>query len=136
VILLGPAEENLLPLFSGDKGGEILRSPNLDRLSLLLQEASLYVGHDSGITHLAAMLGAPTIGLFKHTSVARWHPLGPKVKVIEASKQSRSLSKKVLSAREFLQTCNNNHLNSLASVLESKFKSLTQPLPGELPSLW
>jgi heptosyltransferase III len=105
LILLGPAEENLLPLFSGDKGVEILRSPNLDRLSLLLQEASLYVGHDSGITHLAAMLGAPTIGLFKHTSVAQWHPLGPKVKVIEASASSPKLVEKVLSAaREFLQT--------------------------------
>jgi len=105
VILLGPAEEKLLPLLSGKKDAEILFSPDMDRLSLLLREALIYVGHDSGITHLAAMLGAPTIALFRRTSVAQWHPLGPKVKVIEASASSPELVEKVLSAaREFLQT--------------------------------
>jgi ADP-heptose:LPS heptosyltransferase len=105
VILLGPAEEKLLPLLSGKKDAEILFSPDMDRLSLLLRETLVYVGHDSGITHLAAMLGAPTIGLFKHTSVAQWHPLGPRVKVIQANTNGPELVEKVLSAaREFLQT--------------------------------
>jgi ADP-heptose:LPS heptosyltransferase len=98
VVLLGPAEEKLLPLFTGEKGVEIILSPDMARLSLLLQEASLYVGHDSGITHLAAMLGAPTIALFKHTSVAQWRPLGPRVKVIEASGSGPELVEKTLKA--------------------------------------
>jgi ADP-heptose:LPS heptosyltransferase len=103
VILLGPAEEKLLPLFSGETQAEILFSPDMGRLSLLLQKASLYIGHDSGITHLAAMLGAPTIALFKQTSVTQWSPLGPKVKVIEAITSGPELSEQVLSAaREFL----------------------------------
>ena len=98
VVLLGPAEETLLPLFSGEKEVEILLSPDVARLSLLLQEASLCVGHDSGITHLAAMLGAPTIALFKHSSVALWRPLGPSVKVIEASASSPELVEETLKA--------------------------------------
>jgi heptosyltransferase-2 len=105
VILLGPAEEKLLPLFSGEKEAELLLSPDMGRLSLLLQEASLYIGHDSGITHLSAMLGAPTIALFRQTSVAQWKPLGPKVKVIEAHASGQELAQQVLStAREFLST--------------------------------
>jgi heptosyltransferase-3 len=105
VILLGPAEEKLLPLFSGEKEAELLLSPGMGRLSLLLQEASLYIGHDSGITHLSAMLGAPTIALFRQTSVAQWKPLGPKVKVIEAHASGPELAEQVLSAaREFLST--------------------------------
>jgi len=105
LILLGPAEEKLLPLFSGQKDVEILFSPDMDTLSLLLQEALLYVGHDSGITHLTAMLGAPTIALFRHSSVTQWSPLGPRVKVIEASASSPELVEKVLNAaREFLST--------------------------------
>jgi len=105
LILLGPAEEKLFPLFSGAKEARILLSPDMDRLSLLLQEALLYVGHDSGITHLAAMLGAPTIALFRHSSVTQWSPLGPRVKVIEASASSPELVEKVLNAaREFLST--------------------------------
>jgi heptosyltransferase-2 len=98
VILLGPAEETLLPLFSGEKQAEILLSPDMGRLSLLLQEASLYIGHDSGITHLSAMLGAPTIALFRQTSVAQWKPLGPKVKVIEAHASGPELVEESLKA--------------------------------------
>lgn len=105
VILLGPAEEKLLSLFSEEKGVEILFSPDRGRLALLLKEASLYIGHDSGITHLAAMLGAPTIALFRNTSVAQWSPLGPKVKVIQASANGPGLIREILSAaREFLST--------------------------------
>lgn len=97
-VLLGPAEEKLLPLFSREKEVEIILSPDTARLSLLLREASLYVGHDSGITHLAAMLGAPTIALFKHSSVVQWRPLGPTVEVIEASGSSPELVEKTLKA--------------------------------------
>lgn len=98
VILLGPAEENLLPLFSGEKSLEILLSPDTDRLSLLLQEAMIYVGHDSGITHLAAMLGAPTLALFRHSSVTQWRPLGPRVKVVESSASGPELLEETLKA--------------------------------------
>jgi heptosyltransferase-3 len=98
VILLGPAEEKLLSLFSGEKDVDILLSPDMERLSLLLQEALLYVGHDSGVTHLAAMLGAPTIALFRHTSVAQWRPLGPSVKVIEGGEGSPELVEETLKA--------------------------------------
>jgi heptosyltransferase-3 len=105
VILLGPAEEKLLPLFSREKGVNILLSPDMEGLSLLLQEALLYMGHDSGVTHLAAMSGAPTIALFRHTSSAHWRPLGPRVKVIEASAGDPELVKQVLTvAKDFLST--------------------------------
>lgn len=103
VVLLGPAEEKLLPLFSGHKDVEILFSSDSERLSLLLQEALLYVGHDSGVTHLAAMLGAPTIALFRHTSAAQWSPLGPDVKVIESNASGPELVEQVLrAANEFI----------------------------------
>jgi len=100
VILLGPAEEKLLPLFSAEKDVEILFCPDTEKLSLLLQESSLYVGQDSGITHLAAMLGAPTIALFRHSPVAQWRPLGPRVKVIEASASGPELVEETLKAAD------------------------------------
>jgi len=118
VVLLGPAEEKLLPLFSAQKDVEILFSPDGDRLSLLLQQAFLYVGHDSGVTHLAAMLGAPTIALFRHTCAAQWRPLGPSVKVIEAIASGPELIEQVLhGANEFLLTQRpHNRLNRLGMV--------------------
>jgi ADP-heptose:LPS heptosyltransferase len=98
VILLGPAEEETLPLFSAEKEVEVIFCPDVARLSTLLQEAFLYVGHDSGITHLAAMLGSPTVALFRHSSVAQWSPLGPMVKVIEASSSGPALVEETLKA--------------------------------------
>jgi heptosyltransferase-3 len=49
-----------------------------------LQQSKCYLGNDSGITHLAAMLGVPTIAIFGPTDPAVWRPVGPFVKVIHA----------------------------------------------------
>jgi ADP-heptose:LPS heptosyltransferase len=100
MVLLGPAEEKLFPLFSAEKGVEILLCCDSERLSLLLQESLLYIGQDSGVTHLAAMIGAPTIALFRDSSVAQWRPLGPRVKVIEASASGPGLVEETLKAAD------------------------------------
>lgn len=49
-----------------------------------LQQCRGYLGNDSGITHLAAMLGVPTVAIFGPSDPAVWRPLGPLVKVIQA----------------------------------------------------
>ena len=99
IILLGPAEEELRPFFTRNlrvEGIEILFTPELEQLQSVLSQAPLYVGHDSGITHLAAMLGTPTIALFKNSSVQQWRPLGPAVKVIQSEEGSTGLIVKIL----------------------------------------
>ncbi len=48
-----------------------------------LQQCGCYLGNDSGITHLAAMLGVPTIAIFGPTDPAIWQPMGPSVKVLQ-----------------------------------------------------
>jgi heptosyltransferase-3 len=48
-----------------------------------LQQCSCYLGNDSGITHLAALLGIPTIALFGPSDPLIWRPLGPHVEVIQ-----------------------------------------------------
>ena len=47
-----------------------------------LQQCRCYLGNDSGITHLAALLGIPTIALFGPSDPATWRPVGPEVVVI------------------------------------------------------
>lgn len=98
-ILLGPAEEQLLPFFTANlrsEGIEILFAPEMEELTSLLRQAPLYVGHDSGITHLAAMLGTPTIALFKNSSKQQWRPLGPAVRVIENEENRKALIARTL----------------------------------------
>jgi heptosyltransferase-1 len=43
---------------------------NLDELSALLGQASVVVGTDTGLAHLAGALGAPTVGLYCATDPA------------------------------------------------------------------
>jgi len=80
----------------GGEQAEILFAPELEQLLSILTQAPLYVGHDSGITHLAAKLGTPTIALFKNSSVQQWRPLGPRVRVVESEKNRKTLMRKVL----------------------------------------
>ena len=49
---------------------------SLAALGGLLAEAALVVANDSGTMHLAAALGAPTLGIFGPTSPRTSHPLG------------------------------------------------------------
>jgi ADP-heptose:LPS heptosyltransferase len=49
----------------------------------VLSKARLYVGNDSGPTHIAAKIGIPTICIFSGTSDDRvWQPLGANVRTI------------------------------------------------------
>jgi ADP-heptose:LPS heptosyltransferase len=57
-------------------------------LGALLATAGLYVGNDSGVSHLAAAWGAPTVALFGPTNPALWSPIGPSVAVIRSSDDS------------------------------------------------
>ncbi|MGM0384014.1 MAG: glycosyltransferase family 9 protein [Thermodesulfobacteriota bacterium] len=85
ILLLGPAEEERDQIIVKELSGieiKIIHSPQKDMLLSLLKKASLYIGHDSGITHLAAMLGTRTICLFKHSDPLQWAPLGPDVTII------------------------------------------------------
>jgi heptosyltransferase-3 len=85
VLLLGPAEQEHYHVFSNKLKGtgmEIVESPSSETLLSLLKAASLYLGHDSGITHVAALLGLPTMALFKNGNASQWAPLGPNVTVI------------------------------------------------------
>jgi ADP-heptose:LPS heptosyltransferase len=50
-------------------------------LACWLARALLYIGNDSGITHLAAAVGTPVLALFGPTDPAVWAPRGPHVRV-------------------------------------------------------
>ncbi len=46
----------------------------LGQLSNLISNAKLYIGPDTGVTHLAAATGTPTISLFGPTNPVKWAP--------------------------------------------------------------
>ena len=62
-----------------------LLNANLLDLSHALHECRLFVGHDTGVTHLAAAVGTPTVALFGATDPAVWAPLGEHVRVVRSA---------------------------------------------------
>jgi heptosyltransferase-3 len=55
---------------------------DLYELACWLAKAQLYIGNDSGITHLAAAVGTPVLALFGPTTRPEvWAPRGPHVRV-------------------------------------------------------
>jgi heptosyltransferase III len=97
--LIHSTELNLL-LVGGEAEGERLRrlavglptpritvaqSLPLAELAALLQSCVAFVGHDSGITHLAAALGLPTLVLWADSIEEIWRPQGQDVVILKES---------------------------------------------------
>ena len=58
------------------------RFQNLGDVAVWLASARLYLGNDSGISHLAAAVGTPVIALFGPTDQKIWAPRGTAVKIL------------------------------------------------------
>jgi ADP-heptose:LPS heptosyltransferase len=58
------------------------RNLSLRELAQYLRQCRAFVGNDSGITHLAAYLGCPTVALFGPTDPRMWGPLGRRSRII------------------------------------------------------
>ena len=87
VILEGPADrhtvERLLPLCATPP--IILKGVDVCTLSGVLARARLFVGLDSGVTHLAGLMGVRTLAIFGPTDPTRWAPRGAHVTVVQGA---------------------------------------------------
>jgi heptosyltransferase-2 len=61
-----------------------LTGADLRNAILALASADLAISNDSGLLHVAAALGTPTIGIFGPTSPWHWAPLNPLAAVVQA----------------------------------------------------
>ena len=57
---------------------------DLPEVAAGLARAAMFIGNDSGLMHLAAAAGAPTIGLFGPTPSDEYGPAGPKASAVLA----------------------------------------------------
>jgi heptosyltransferase-3 len=93
---IAPRFERLL-LIGGEADGEVVRAfqprrcapgfeamirASLWDLARALSRCAVFVGHDTGVTHLAAAVKTPTVALFGPTDPGVWRPLGDHVEII------------------------------------------------------
>ena len=85
VIIEGPADQDVVQKFcsvSSFRYYTLLQNHSLTSVAMYLAKVDLFIGHDSGLTHLAAACGIPSIALFGPTDPDQWAPRGSHVSVI------------------------------------------------------
>jgi len=84
IVLGGPGEATLAAEIGAGEGHvRDLTGPDLRNAILGLAAADVAVSNDSGLLHVAAALGTPSIGIFGPTSPWHWAPLNPLAAVVE-----------------------------------------------------
>jgi ADP-heptose:LPS heptosyltransferase len=86
-----PAAALVAALAAGPEpiGAPLLVEPALEALAAVLAHAVAYLGSDSGVSHLAAAVGAPSVIVYAPGTRERWLPWGPRARAIDATPDGR-----------------------------------------------
>ncbi len=91
LVVLGPAEGGeiqkafeQLDWEMGPSAPILLKGLSLLGLASVMDGCRFYIGNDSGITHMAAALGLPTLAIFGSTDARLWAPRGDRVVVVQS----------------------------------------------------
>jgi len=106
LLVEGPADEHAVAPASRLPSAVRARDLPPRVLGAVLARAGLYVGNDSGVSHLSAAWGAPVLALFGPTDPAQWAPVGPRVRVLRAADEkmeSLELAEVERAAREMVE---------------------------------
>jgi heptosyltransferase-3 len=108
LVVGGEADEKALAALRGlsAPGHPVMLAENLPlpQVAALLAAADLFLGHDSGISHLAAAVGAPCVLLFGPTDPDIWAPPCPAVTILRpASGVVRDLD--IAAVQEAVRVC-------------------------------
>jgi ADP-heptose:LPS heptosyltransferase len=86
----GPQDAGVLPTLRAvaPRGRfiDLVGRVDLVTLHAALGHARLYIGNDSGLMHLAAASGAPTLGLFGPSDERLYGPWGPNGRVLRGAR--------------------------------------------------
>ncbi len=110
VVAVGSKDEEKLAgeIFSGlsvERVFNYVGRTNLNECMALLAASRATVANDSGIMHLSAALGTPTLGLFASTSPRLTAPLGKRTVVIESSPECSPCFQRECSLKEDRYKC-------------------------------
>lgn len=87
-VLGGPGEAEramAAPVLAALPGAvDLVGTLSLPEVAAVLRRAALFLGNDSGLMHLAAAAGAPTVGLFGMSDPREYGPAGPRAVAVQA----------------------------------------------------
>ena len=95
LLLGGEAEGTRLKRLSANLPGErfeVAENLSLVDVALQMQTCAAFIGHDSGISHLAGALKLPGVILWGETTVEIWRPPNPRFKILRHSEGLAGIS--------------------------------------------
>jgi heptosyltransferase-2 len=124
-VLGGPGEKALATEIVGDSEARDLTGHDLREAILALAAAAAAVSNDSGLLHVAAALGTPSVGIFGPTSPWHWAPLNPLAATLETAEElaCRPCHKPV---------CRLNHHGCMRSIDPDRVLAATRRAVAEL----
>lgn len=109
----GPGEEEtarpVSRAFSGRQCIDIVGKLDLLTVYACLRKCALYVGNDSGLMHLAAAAGIPTLGLFGPSKEVHYAPWGAKAMAVRGDKSFED----IVSAPGYVRRSGQSYMSSL-----------------------
>jgi heptosyltransferase III len=87
-VVLGEVELERFPatlIRQFESAAIVVKPSNYVDLFIEISNSAAFIGNDSGPSHLAGMMGQPTLVLFGPTDPAVWKPLGPHVAALRRS---------------------------------------------------
>jgi len=84
------SEQSLIGEFRKQYPGRTIDASDiggLERTAVLLRRCDLLISGDTGIMHLAAAMGTPTVGLFGPNTPVCWAPVGPRATYVYPTRQ-------------------------------------------------
>jgi ADP-heptose:LPS heptosyltransferase len=120
VVLGGPGEAEramAAPLLAAlPEAIDLVGRLSLPEAAACLQRATLFIGNDSGLMHLAAAAGAPTVGLFGPTDATTYAPAGRwAVPVVAASMEAITVDQVAVAAEALLLTARSRSASDTAT---------------------
>jgi len=111
----GPGEEALAkPILDalGDQAVDFVGNLTITETAAFLKKCKVFVGNDSGLMHMSAALGVPTVGLFGPSMPEHYGPWGPHARSVRSD----------ISFKELVQTPQFDHrkTDNLMQGLSSK----------------
>ncbi len=84
LIISGPADKEIIEKLKATVEDNFILADHLalPRLAAVIRQCGLFLGNDSGVTHLAAAMGIHTLAIFGPTDPAIWGPRGKRSRVL------------------------------------------------------
>ena len=86
-----PAAEPVIAAVPAGRRIDLVGTADLPTIAACLKRCTLYIGNDSGLMHMAAAVGTPTLGLFGPGNETRYGPWGPRTAVVRTAATPQEL---------------------------------------------